>query len=157
MVLELLILAVLCSSTQGMYRYMYIHTKIKPIVILIFLFILSGRLVQVSGNEEACSNDTIIFWCTSEVRFLNWEITRMTGESSRTRFSLTSNTMKVNLTQDISLVAQVTFINGSFINGTVKIMGPSNLNGGMIRCNMDILALNIPSNIGKFLVTGIGN
>ena len=77
----------------------------------------------------------------------------MTGESSTT-FSLTSNTMKVNLTQSISLVAQVTFINGSFINGTVTIRRPSKLNGGMIRCNQDTLTLNIPSNTGKFLVTG---
>ena len=80
----------------------------------------------------------------------------MTGESSTT-FALNSNNMKENLTQDFSLVAQVTFINGSFINGTVTIIRPSYLNGGMIRCNMDMLTLNIPANTGKFLVTGIRN
>ena len=66
----------------------------------------------------------------------------MTGESSTT-FALNRNTVKVNLTQDFSLVAQVTFINGSFINGTVTIMRPSYLNGDIIRCNMDTLALQI--------------
>ena len=80
----------------------------------------------------------------------------MTGESSTT-FALTSNNMKVNLTQEFSLVAQVTFINGSFINGTVTIRRPSNLNGSIITCNMDTLTLNTPANMGKFLVTGIGN
>ena len=77
----------------------------------------------------------------------------MTGESSTT-FALTSNTMKVNLTD---FVAQVTFINGSFINGTVTIRRPSNLNGSIITCNMEPLTLNIPANTGKFLVTGFGN
>ena len=79
----------------------------------------------------------------------------MTGGSS-TSFALTSNTVKVNLT-NFSLVAQVTFINGSFINGTVTIRRPSNFNGSIITCNMEPLTLNIPANIGKFLVTGIGN
>ena len=79
----------------------------------------------------------------------------MTGESSTT-LALTSNTVKVNLTQDFSLVAQVTFINGSFINGTVTIMRPIYLNGGMVTCNLETLTLNTPANTGKFLVTGIG-
>ena len=135
------------------YVYRYIYTKIKPSYTVI-LYLL-GRLVQVS-DEETCSNDIVIFRCSNEMGFLIWEITTVTGESS-TSFALTSNTVKVNLTQDFSLVAQVTFINGSFINGTVTIMGPSNLNGGMIRCNQDSLTLNIPANTGKFLVTGIGN
>ena len=143
---QVLVLAVL---------YIDIYTLRLNQVILLFLYLL-GRLVQVSGNGETCSNDIVIFWCTSELRFLNWRIMRMTGESSTT-FALTSNSMKVNLTQSVSLVAQVTFINGSFINGTVTIRRPSNLNGGMIRCNMDTLTLNIPANTGKFLVTGIAN
>ena len=155
MMLELLILVVLCSSTQGMYRYMYIHTKIKPIVILMFLFLLSGRLVQVSGNEETCSNDVVIFWCTSEVGFVSWRIVSSTGQSLTT-FFLNSNTVKVDLTQEFALVAQVTFTNGSFINTTLTIMRPSNYNGNMIRCSQDTLILNIPSSIGKFLVAGIG-
>ena len=156
MMLELLILAVLCSSMQGMYRYMYIHTLIKPIVILIFFkFLLSGRLVQVSGNEETCSNDVVILWCTSEVGFLNWKIISSTGEPL-TSFFLNSITVKVNMTQEFSLVAQVTFTNGSFINATVTIVRPINLNGGMIRCSQDTLTLNIPANTGKFLVAGIG-
>ena len=66
--------------------------------------------------------------------------------------------MRLNLTPDCSLVAQVTFNNGSFINATVTIMRPINLNGGggMIDCNRDTLTLNIPSNTGKFLVNGFG-
>ena len=35
MMLELLILAVLCSSTQGMYMYMY-NAKIKPSKFFLF-------------------------------------------------------------------------------------------------------------------------
>ena len=87
---------------------------------------------------------------------LDWEILESTGRSLRT-FSLYRNTEKHNLTQGSSLVAQVTFNNGSFINATVIIMRPTNLNGGMIRCNNDLLTLNTPANTGKFLVTGIGN
>ena len=87
--------------------------------------------------------------------FLNWKIWRSTGEVIP--FSLSSINQKANLTQDFSLVAQVTFINGSFINATVTIMRPFNLNGGTIRCNNDMLTLNIPANTGKFLVTGTGN
>ena len=80
------------------------------------------------------------------------------GEVSRP-FSLgrNTNTLKLNLTQGSSLVLQVTFNNGSFINATVTITRPINLNGGTIRCNNDMLTLNIPANTGKFLVTGIGN
>ena len=151
---QVLVLAVLCSSTQGMYMDIQYTLRLNQVIPL-FLYLL-GRLVQVSGNGETCSNDIVIFWCTSEIRVLIWEITRMTGETS-TSFALTSNTMKVNLTQSFSLVAQVTFINDSFINGTVTIMRPSNLNGGMITCNRDSLTLNIPANTGKFLVIGIGN
>ena len=149
---QVLVLAVLCSSTQGM--YIDIYTLRLNLVILLFLYLL-GRLVQVS-DEETCSNDIVIFWCSNEMGFLNWIIMDRTGVSLRT-FSLPSNTVKHNLTQGSSLVAQVTFINGPFINGTVIIMGPSNLNGGTIRCNQDILTLNIPANTGKFLVTGIAN
>ena len=87
--------------------------------------------------------------------FLNWEIRRSTGEVIP--FSISSITQKASLTQDFSLVAQVTFINGSFINATVTIMRPINLNGSTIMCNSDMLTLNIPANTGKFLVTGIGN
>ena len=65
--------------------------------------------------------------------------------------------MRLNLTQDSSLVAQVTFNNGSFINATVTIMRPINLNGGIIECNRDILTLNIPAITGEFLVTGFRN
>ena len=97
-------------------------------------------------------NDIIvIFWCTSELRYLNWKFMRMTEESPTTF----SYTMKVNLTQDFSLVARVTFNNGSFINASVTILRPINLNGGMINCNRDILTLNIPAN--TFLVTGFEN
>ena len=87
---------------------------------------------------------------------LNWEILDSPGGRPRS-FSLYSNTVKQNLTQGSSLVAQVTFNNGSFINATVIIMRPINFNGGMIMCNNDLLTLNIPANTGKFLVTGIGN
>ena len=80
--------------------------------------------------------------------FLNWVIS--TGEFETT-FFLNSDTVRLNLILDSSLVAQVTFNNGSFINATVTIMRPINLNGGMIMCNNDMLTLNIPANAGKFL------
>ena len=88
--------------------------------------------------------------------FLIWEILDSTGGRLRS-FSLPGNTVKLNLTHGSSLVAQVTFNNGSFINATVIIMRPINFNGGMIMCNNDLLTLNTPANTGKFLVTGIGN
>ena len=77
-----------------------------------------------------------------------------TGVFSRP-FSLerNTNTLKLNLTQGSSLVVQVTFNNGSFINATVTILRPINFNGGTIRCNNDMLTLNIPTKSGKFLVT----
>ena len=140
--LKLLVLAVLCSSTQGMYIYT-LRTNV------VTLFFQIGRLIQVSSNETTCSDD-LVFWCTSEFGFLNWRILTNT-------FFISSGTARFNLTQDSSLVAQVTFTNGSFINATFTIMRPFNLNGGMIRCNMDALTLNIPSTTGKFLVTGKGN
>ena len=153
MMLELvkvLLLAVLCSSTQGMY---IIHTKNKPSNTASSFFQI-GRLVQVSGYEATCSDD-IVFWCTSEFGILIWEISTTTGVYSA--FSTYNSIVRLNLTPDSSLVAQVTFNNGSFINATVTIMRPINLNGAMIRCNQDILTLNIPANTGKFLGTGIGN
>ena len=85
---------------------------------------------------------------------LNWEILDSTGRRLRS-FFLYSNTVKLNLTQGSSLVAQVTFNNGSFINATVIIMRPINFNGGMIMCNNDLLTLNTPANTGKFLVTAL--
>ena len=81
-----------------------------------------------------------------------------TGEVSRP-FSLerNTNTLKLNMTQGSSLEVQLIFNNGSFIIETVTITRPINFNGGTIRCNNDMLTLNIPANTGKFLVTGIGN
>ena len=83
---ELLILAVLCSSTQGM----YIDIKIKPSNVVYCLVLWSGRLVQVSGNEETCSKDIVVFWCSNDMGVLNWEILDSTGRRLRS-FSLPSN------------------------------------------------------------------
>ena len=132
-------------------RYVYgYYTKIKPNNIIS----LSGRLVQViSGNGGTCS-DAVVFWCSSELGFLNWEISTKTG--SFFVLSTYNSTVRLNLLLDSSLVAQVTFNNGSFINATITIMRPINLNRSIIYCNRDMLTLNIPANTGKFLVTGFG-
>ena len=127
------------------YVYRYIYTKIKPNN----MFLCSDRLVQVSGNEAPCS-DAVVFWCTSKLGLLIWQISTTTR--SDLTFSISSGTMILNLEPDSSLVvAQVTFNNGSFINATVTIMRPINLTG-MISCNEDTLTLNILANTGTFLV-----
>ena len=50
------------------------------------------------------------------------------------------------------VVGQVTYNNGSFVNATVTIKRPINLNGSTIRCNRDTLTLTIPTRSGKFLL-----
>ena len=92
--------------------------------------------------------------------FLIWDIRTKTGASTTFIFrsgQLVGATVSHTLNTS-SIVGQHTFNNGSFINATVTIMRPSNLNGGTIRCNNDMLTLNIPSKSGKFmpLFTGIG-
>ena len=114
-----------------------------------------GILVQVSGNTAICSNDIAVFWCTSdEFLFLNWEIRTRT----QTSWSLFINadqpeeTMNGTLNSSL-LVPQVTFTNGSFINATVTIIRPINLNGSTVMCNRGMLTLNIPTRSGKFKLT----
>ena len=85
--------------------------------------------------------------------FLIWDVMTRTGSSQSLTFrsgQVVGKTETRTLNSS-SIVAQVTFNNGSFINTTATIMRPINLNGSTIMCNNDILTLNIP--IGKFLVT----
>ena len=142
---KLLILAILCSSTQGKACPNKRNQK--------YCSISLGKLVQGSGNSAICSDNVAVFWCSNDNGFLNWNI-RTTGRLDLPFFL--SNDDPVGSTRNGTLnsslvIAQVTFINGSFINGTVTIMRPINLNGSTIRCNTGILTLNIPTKIGKFL------
>ena len=66
-------------------------------------------------------------------------------------FSQWSTCSEPSTLNSLSIVGQVTFNNGSFINATVTIMRPINLNGSIIMCNKDMLTLNIRT--GKFLVS----
>ena len=89
------------------------------------------------------------------MEFLIWDIRTRTdlSESLTLRSENGVGTTQTRTLNSSSIVGQVTFTNGSFINATVTIMRPINLNGGMIRCNNDILTLNISTRSGKFLVT----
>ena len=118
-----------------------------------------GRLVQVGGNGTICSNHIALLWCTSEeFPFLNWDV--------RTRTTLTSTfnfeerdlvrTTKNRTLNSSSIVAEVISNNGSFINATVTIMRPINLNGSTITCNADTLTLNIPMT-SKFFIFAVGD
>ena len=79
----------------------------------------------------------------------------MTRTGSFTSFSFRSGqlvgTTGTHTLNSSSIVGQLTF------NATVTIIRPINLNGSMIRCNNDMLILNIPTKSGKFiqLFTGI--
>ena len=99
-----------------------------------------------------CPDDVAVFWCTTEMGFLIWDIRTRTGLAQSLSLhsgQLTTETFTLNSS---SLVGQVTFTNGSFINATVTIMRPINLNGSTVTCNRDTLTLNVPAS-GKFLVT----
>ena len=91
--------------------------------------------------------------------FLIWDVMTRTG--SFTSFSFRSGqlvgTTRTHTLNSSSIVGQLTFNNDSFINATVTIIRPINLNGSIIRCNNDMLTLNIPTKSGKFmqLFTGI--
>ena len=113
-----------------------------------------GRLVQVSGHSAICSNDTAVFWCTSgEFIFLNMEIRikRLTLALFFGDDDPVESTMSGTLNSSL-VVGQVTFYNGSFVNATVTIKRPINLNGSTITCNRDTLTLTIPTRSGKFLL-----
>ena len=101
---------------------------------------------------EECFSDVLVFQCTDEIGYLVWDIRTITGLSASFTFRSTlAGTTETRTLNSSSIVGQVTFNNGSFINATVTIMRPINLNGSMIRCNNDMLTLIIPT--GKFLVT----
>ena len=85
--------------------------------------------------------------------YLIWDIMTTTNSSQSFPFHI-NNPVGTTITHSLnssSIVGQVTSINGSFINATVTIMRPINLNGSIIMCNNDMLTLTIPT--GKFLVT----
>ena len=82
--------------------------------------------------------------------FLIWDIRTTTDLSE----SLTLRSENANQTRTLnssSIVGQITSTDGFFINGTITIMRPINLNGSTITCNRDQLTLNIPTRSGKFL------
>ena len=84
--------------------------------------------------------------------FLIWDIRTRTGSFQSFTFrSVSVGTTESHALNSSQVLGNVTFNNGSFINATVTIMRPINLNGGMIECNRDILTLNICT--GKFLVS----
>ena len=85
--------------------------------------------------------------------FLIWDVRTRIGSSQSFTFHSMSHvgTTETHALNSSQVFGNVTFNNGSFINATVTIMRPINLNGGMIECNRDILTLNIRT--GKFLVT----
>ena len=80
------------------------------------------RLLQVTGNEETCFNDVAVFWCSTEMDFLIWEIRTRTGRAFSFIIRPINTTVRLNLTLNFSLVAEVTFISDYFINVTVTIL-----------------------------------
>ena len=80
------------------------------------------RLLQVTGNEETCFNDVAVLWCSIEINFLIWEIRTRTGSAFPFTTRPNSTTVRLNLTLNSSLVAEVTFISDYFINVTVTIL-----------------------------------
>ena len=77
--------------------------------------------------------------------FLIWDIRTRTDLSELLTFRSESHA-GTTVTRELNsspILGEVYFNNGSFINATVTIMRPINLNGALIRCNNDILALNI--------------
>ena len=99
-----------------------------------------------------------LLWCTNEeFPFLNWDIRTRTTQTLTFNFEerdIVRTTKNLTLNSS-SIVAQVTSNNGSFINATVTITRPINLNGSTITCNGDTLTLNI-SMTGKFFVFVVG-
>ena len=89
------------------------------------------------------------------MEFLIWDIRTRTdlSESLTLRSENGVGTNQTRTLNSSSIVGQTTSTNGSVINATLTIMRPINLNGGRIRCNMDTLALNIPTTFGKLVVT----
>ena len=85
--------------------------------------------------------------------FLIWDVRTRIGSSKSFTFRSESHvgTTESHVLNSSQVIGNVTFNNGSFINATVTIVRPINLNGGMIDCNRDILTLNLRT--GKFLVT----
>ena len=87
--------------------------------------------------------------------FLIWDIRIRTDQHVSFIFQ-SEDTVGTNQTHTLnssSIVGQVTSSNGSFINATVTMMRPINLNWSTIECNRDTLILNIPTWSGKFFVT----
>ena len=71
-------------------------------------------------------------------------------ESFTLRSEMAVGTNQTHKLNSSSIVGQITSTNGSFINATLTIMRPINLNGSTITCNRDTLTLNIPTRSGKF-------
>ena len=121
-------------------------SSLNLIMYMLCIFQL-GKLVQVSGNTEICSNEIAVLWCTSDLGFLIWEFMTRTGASNTLLLTGQLGSQQ-NLTLDSSqILGQVTSINSGFINATDTITRA--INGTIIMCNRDVLTLNIP--IGKFL------
>ena len=86
--------------------------------------------------------------------FVIWDIRTRTGSSKSFNFRSESHvgTTESHALNSSQVLGNVTFNNGSFINATVTIVRPINLNGGMIDCNRDFLTLNIRTRSSKFFV-----
>ena len=84
--------------------------------------------------------------------FLIWDIRTRTSSSKSFTFHSGQlvGTTESHALDSSQVLGNVTFTNGSFINATVTIVRPINLNGSMIDCNRDILTLNIPTRSSKF-------
>ena len=86
--------------------------------------------------------------------YLIWEIRTRTGSSTSFTFRSVSHvgTTESHVLNSSQVLGEVTFNNGSFINATVTIVRPINLNGGIVLCNNDIFTLNIRTGKSVFVV-----
>ena len=87
--------------------------------------------------------------------FVIWDIRTRTGSSQSFSFHSESHvgTTVARALNSSQVLGEVTFNNGSFINTTVTIVRPINLNGGMIRCSNGIFTLNIRTGKSVFCRT----
>ena len=115
-----------------------------------------GELLQVTTAEDVCSSDTAVFICTHEFKnYLVWEVF---VEPSFLVFHgrISSATTATRIVGISKLQTQLNFVNDSSINSTLTIMGATNLNGTLIRCDDNSMIFNFkPINSSELVLLRI--
>ena len=100
------------------------------------MFHLLGGLGQLSGSHAVCEDDEAEFVCSSHDGTIHWEITTPKNKLADIGFGkFFTEPLTKNGPGSSVIVANVSFINETFIVSTVTLHGAIYLNNTMLDCN----------------------